>query len=93
MQFKIRHLYSAIAATNQVALLHAPPDGAWSSSDGARRDWYRARVMRRSLLRLGLALVLAVPLALVHATPAHAADGDLAAAGTRSPSTPRQLST
>ena len=35
MQFKIRHLYSAIATTNQVALLHAPPDGAWSSSDGA----------------------------------------------------------
>jgi uncharacterized delta-60 repeat protein len=33
--------------------------------------------MRRSLLRLGLALVLAVPLALVHATPAWAADGDL----------------
>jgi uncharacterized delta-60 repeat protein len=34
-------------------------------------------VIRRSLLRLGLALVLAVPLALVHATPAWAADGDL----------------
>jgi uncharacterized delta-60 repeat protein len=34
-------------------------------------------VIRRSLLRLGLALVLAVPLALVHATPAQAADGDL----------------